>query len=98
MFSFSRFSRFFLNYQKNYRIKNFKFDNMTSHEEQPAKKIRLNSGEPVVVLSDDTKDSLGSEKIASSIEVNQMIREREVGIIEYANPSIPGFLGVIKQR
>ncbi|CAB4410147.1 unnamed protein product [Rhizophagus irregularis] len=72
---------------------------MTSHEEQPAKKIRLNSGEPVVVLPNDTKNrSEDSEKIASNIEVNQMIRERDVGIIEYANPSIPGFLGVIKQR
>lgn len=72
---------------------------MTSHEEQPAKKIRLNSGEPVVVLLNDTKNrSEDSEKIASNIEVNQMIRERDVGIIEYANPSIPGFWGVIKQR
>lgn len=98
MFSFTRFSRFFLNYQKRYRIRKIEIDNMTSHEEHPVKKIRLHSGEPVVVLPSDTKNSSDSEKIASNIEVNQMIRERDVGIIEYANPSIPGFLGVIKQR
>ena len=72
---------------------------MTSYEEQPAKKIRLNSGESVIVLPDDTTNSSDdTEKITSSIEANQMIRERDVGIIEYADPSIPGFLGVIKQR
>ncbi|GBC02793.1 hypothetical protein RclHR1_04820011 [Rhizophagus clarus] len=73
---------------------------MASHEEQqPAKKIRLNSGEPVVVLPDNIANSSeDSEKIVSNIEVYQMIREQDVGIIEYANPSIPGFSGVIKQR
>ncbi|RIA96010.1 pseudouridine synthase [Glomus cerebriforme] len=97
---FSRFSRRSLNFQKRFGMENFKFNNMSSHEEQPVKKIRLNSGESIIVSPDvNTNNSEEiTDKTVSSIKPNQMIRERDVGIIEYADPSIPGFLGVIKQR
>jgi hypothetical protein len=69
---------------------------MSSLGEQPTKKLRLNSGDSVIVPSNDTTEVVidNTERVTSSVK----IRERDVGITEYVDQSIPGFSGVIKQR
>jgi len=87
-----------LSYQK---LEKFKFSNMSSLEEQTEKKIRLNSGESVPSnnVINNSKDKIDDEQeIDKFISEGKMVREQDVGITEYTDPSIPGFLGVVKQR
>ena len=66
---------------------------MSSPEEQPAKKLRSNSGKSVIVPLNDTTDNS-----KDTIDKTEKICEHEVGITEYANKSISGFSRIIKQR
>src|SRR5687767_11255941 len=114
-----------LNYLK---FRNFNFSNMSmsSPKEQPAKKIRLNSGRSVPsndVISNSEDKIDDEQEIEQQLQAPQqpntniqtpppqqssqlqtspvqkfMVREQDVGITEYSDPSIPGFSGVIKQR
>ncbi|CAG8635323.1 5720_t:CDS:10 [Funneliformis caledonium] len=62
---------------------------MSSVEEQPAKKIRLNSGGSI------PSNDVINNKVSSE---GKMTREGDVGITEFVDPTIPGFSGDIKQR
>ncbi|CAI2166675.1 12705_t:CDS:10 [Funneliformis geosporum] len=63
---------------------------MSSPEEQPTKKVRLNSGGSI-----SSNDVIINNKASSE---GKMAREVDVGITEFIDPTIPGFSGVIKQR
>ncbi|CAG8703334.1 21752_t:CDS:2, partial [Gigaspora rosea] len=84
---------------------------MSLPESQSWKKVRLNSGKAVNVESKDTEqinkvtidkdepiDSGENVELNEQVISNWKIREQDVGLTEYVDPSIPGFSAIIKQR